>query len=130
MSDISGIWQHASAYGGRNMTIRHTLDPSGSYHTEMVYPMHGGQQNIHHYGTYHANDGKLRLQFDRGETEMVGCTDPANNFPMRPFTQDEIDEAKGLLEQDFGFELSGDTLTTTIQSPMGEMKVAYKRQDD
>lgn len=128
MSDIAGVWKHEMVHGTSSMSITHTLDADGQYKTEMIYPMHGGRQRIYHYGRYEANDGKLVLTFDRGETEMVDCDDASHNFAMRDFTQNEIDEAQGLLAQDIGYKLEGDDLTTILQGPMGEMSVTYKRQ--
>ena len=129
MSGIYGIWKHEMAYEGSSTVTTQTIREDGSYQTHMVFTTGGGcQQHIYHYGTLEIGSTTLKLNFKSGKTEMKECEDLSKNFDTRDFTEAETHEAKSLLEQEIPYTVEGDTLTTRVSSPMGEMEVVYNRQ--
>ena len=129
MSGIHGVWKHEMVYGGASMVTVQTIREDGSYETHMVFPMGGGcRQHIFHYGHVEIGDTTLKLRFESGTTTMKGCEDASKNFESRGFTEAEINEAQTLLAQEIPYTVDGDTLTTTVQGPGGQMKIDYTRQ--
>lgn len=130
MSSIYGIWKHEMVSEGSSTVTTHTIREDGSYETHMIFAMGSGcQQHIYHHGKLDIGKATLRLNFDSGKTEMRECEEPAKNFGMRDFTEEETNEVISLLEQqEIPYTVEGDKLTMTVKGPTGEMKVVYNRQ--
>ena len=87
----------------------------------------GGAQTVVHEGELDIGPDSFRARLIDGRTSVAGAAVPAMNHPERPFTEAERAQTLGLLEQSFPYSVDGDTLTTTAQSPVGEMTVVYHR---
>ena len=128
MSELHGTWRNETNMMGMMVELVQEIRPDGSYETRMAYPTpHGGTHKIFHFGQYTAEAGSLVLNFESGKTERVGCNDPSNDFELRDLNTSELEETKRVLADPIPFEVEGDELRTSVQSPMGPMKVTYTR---
>lgn len=129
MKNLVGTWEHELSYSGMNVKTILTLQEDRTFETHMIYRMSGGCiQNIYHYGKFEVSSDSLRLKFESGTTEKIGCQDSSQNFEMRNFTEEETNEARSLLAEPIPYTVEGNTLTTTVRGPVGEMKVIYKQK--
>jgi hypothetical protein len=88
----------------------------------------GCHQLICHVGNYNLLGNILKLMLETGTTTISSCPDNANNFAERPFTDAELAETIAMLSQLIQIDVQGDTLTTIVRGPAGEMRVTYQRQ--
>jgi len=129
MANIYGTWKHEMASGESSVTTRQMIHEDGSYETHMIYVLENGcRQDIHHYGEVEIGGATLRLSLESGQTQMTRCTDSTNNFEVRDFTDEELEEARGILDQEIQYHVVGDTLKTVVRGPEGEVEVAYIRE--
>lgn len=129
MSSVYGVWKHEMGSGDSSVITTQTIREDGSYETHMIFSLGAGcRQHVYHYGKIMIGEATLKLTLGSGQTEMTGCEDSSRNFDLRDLTSAEIEEARGLLAQEIPYTVEDDTLTTTLQGPMGQMNVVYERQ--
>lgn len=128
-SSVYGTWKNEMASGDSSVITTQTIREDGSYETHMIFPVGAGcRQHIYHYGEVTIGETTLQLTLASGKTAMTGCENGSQNFALRDLTRAELEEARRLLAQEIPYTVDDDTLTTTVNSPMGEMNVAYERQ--
>jgi hypothetical protein len=129
MDTLHGTWLHETSYEGMQMQTYQTIQPNGHYETRIHYTMPDGcHQLICHVGNYNLLGNILKLMLETGTTTISSCPDNANNFAERPFTDAELAETIAMLSQLIQIDVQGDTLTTIVRGPAGEMRVTYQRQ--
>ncbi len=128
MNALVGTWVNEMEMAGTRVTTTQVIRADDSYQTRMVYVLPGGAtQTLVHEGTVAVGKTTFRPTFQSGRTAMSGAPLAAANFAERPFTDAEAAGTRAMLDQDIGYAVDGEVLTTTVQGPAGPMTVVYKK---
>ncbi|MGD2134010.1 MAG: hypothetical protein PVI23_14545 [Maricaulaceae bacterium] len=127
-SDLVGTWVNVTeAMGSKVTTTQHIRDDM-SFTTTMEVVLPGGAvQTIVHEGEIELGEGTFRANYARGRTKVEGAPVPTMNVEERPLSEAEEAETRRMLDQDFPYKVESGKMTTSAQSPMGEMTIVYDK---